>query len=388
MDYKEPKTLAEYLGIDHPDLERITILVSNEERCRKEWWEPRYEEAKSSGNPTALNAFLAYWPIVPSDAFRVTKRNNYNVEAAKEQQLRLQKEGNTATPVFLYHDGEKIRHEFTDKLPITEFPVKTQDKDAPVMIYEFPMEAPPYGLYVAGVDPYRQGKAAYSDSLGAIYILKRMHSIVGEKYQNMIVASYVARPDNPNKWNEQARLLIKMFNARTLVENDEQSFITYMKNKGDAALYLEPQPAWLREIVPNTEVDRDYGIHRSSERIRNFLHGCVERYLNETLIRETDEKGSVIREVLGVRRIPDPMLLQEIREFNEDEGNFDREVAASLAFAMAEALDGRIGKISSTEEDPRIKSLYKKTKAPSGSALFTPTISVFGERPKKSKLFL
>ena len=40
--------------------------------------------------------------------------------------------------------GEKITHRFTDKLPITNFPLKTDDsKDAPVVIYEFPIENPP-----------------------------------------------------------------------------------------------------------------------------------------------------------------------------------------------------------------------------------------------------
>jgi hypothetical protein len=89
----------------------------------------------------------------------------------------------------LYDDGDGVKHSFTDKLPITNFPLKTGDsKDAPVVIYEFPMEDPPYGLYTAGVDPYRQGKSAYSSSLGAVYIYKRMHSITGEAYQDMFVA--------------------------------------------------------------------------------------------------------------------------------------------------------------------------------------------------------
>jgi hypothetical protein len=52
------------------------------------------------------------------------------------------------TPVVLYDDGDGIKHSFTDKLPITNFPLKKTDG-----VYEFPMEDPPYGLYTAGVDP-------------------------------------------------------------------------------------------------------------------------------------------------------------------------------------------------------------------------------------------
>ena len=50
----------------------------------------------------------------------------------------------------------------------------------------------------------------------------------------MMVASYSARPAKKETWEEQARLLIKFYNARALCENDEMSFIEYMKAKGDA----------------------------------------------------------------------------------------------------------------------------------------------------------
>ena len=194
------------------------------------------------------------------------------------QQLSEKEQEKTGVPVILYDDGEGVKHEFTDKLPITNFPLKQTDlKDAPVVIYEFPIENPPYGLYVAGIDPYRQGKSAYSSSLGSVYIYKRMHAISGEKYQDMFVASYCARPDKKETWEEQTRYLIKYYNARALCENDEISFIDYMINKGDAH-YLEKQPQWLKEIVPNTTVRRDYGIHRSSEKIRDFLHSCLKKY--------------------------------------------------------------------------------------------------------------
>ncbi len=135
----------------------------------------------------------------------------------------------------------------------------SDDKDAPIMIYEFPITSPPYGLYVAGVDSYKSGKAKYSTSLGAVYIFKRMHEISGEKFQHMFVASYVARPDNKGKWEEQARLLIKYYNAQALVENDEMSFIDYMKNTGDER-YLVSKPEWLKSVVPGTSVKRDFGI--------------------------------------------------------------------------------------------------------------------------------
>jgi len=382
MAYKEKKTLSEYLGISHPDLDRITILVSNEEKALKEWWQPQYEKARKSGNSKTVLKFKAYWPLKASDSFLVLTKNDYNIEAARAQKQRILSSGTTGSLVELFHDGEKICHKFSDKLPITEFPVKTQSKDAPIQIWEFPIsELPPFGLYVAGVDNYRQGKAEYSDSLGVVYIFKRIHDIQSEKYQDMIVAAYAARPDNPEQWNEQARLLIKYYNARTLCENDDMTFINYMISKGDGH-YLEDQPPWLKLYVPNTSVSRDKGIHRSSEKIRDMLRAGSKRYFDEKIKVEKDEKGSITREILGINRVPDPMLCEEIANFNEETGNYDREVAFSLAVALRNHLDPILGKIDE-KPDTRIQQLKKKTNRP----------TLFGEvaRPfytkQRSKIF-
>lgn len=374
MEAKEDSTMADFLHINDPLLKEIPIKVSNEEKALK-MTRDEVEKRRKAGDRGAYLKEKMYYPIEVDEIFLNEDTNIYSVEAARMQQIRIKDYGWGGTPVELYHDGTKIVHKFTDKLPINEFPVKGGDKDAPPVIWEFPIQDPPYGLYVAGVDPYRQGKAAYSDSLGAVYIYKRMHDINSEKYQNMFVASYVARPDKQETWNETARLLIKYYNARTLCENDEMSFINYMISKNDAH-YLEVQPAWLKAIVPNTTVNRDYGIHRSSEKIRDFLHTGLKKYSEEVLLQEKDESGSIIKEHIGMARIFDNMLLEEMINFNEDD-NFDREVAASLAIALANHLDPIIGKVSQENIDPRFKSYFNKKKLKTG--LFLPN--------NQSKLF-
>jgi hypothetical protein len=388
MSFKEPRSLAAYLGIESLELEAITILVANRERALKEWWEPEYKNAQKSGNQKTILKFLAYWPLKPSDAFLVLTKNDFNVKAAQAQQQRIAAVGKTGTPVELFHDGEKICHKFTDKLPITEFPLKTQNMDAPVVIWEFPVEEnPPFGLYTAGVDPYRQGMSEYSDSLGAVYIFKRIHDITSERYQNLFVAAYVARPDSKDKWNETARLLIKYYNAYTLCENDEYSFIDYMVKKGDAARYLSPQPEWLRDIVPNTTVRRDYGIHRSSIKIRAHLDGLLKSYLDDTIYIDKDDKGSVISETLGVTKVFDTMLLEEIIKFNAD-GNFDRIIAAELAIALADHLNPQFV-VADTNTDPRLRAYFAKQKGSKSVLDFSNKRTTMTGRPKRrSKLFL
>lgn len=380
MEAKEPSSLGLHLNkSENDDLCNIPMLVSNEEKA-KEITIGNLERLKKAGDRIAYLKEKMYYPIEVDDIFLNEDTNIFDIEAAKRQRIRLQNSERTGTPVVLYMDGEKIGHEFTDKQPITNFPLKNSDaKDAPVVIYEFPVENPPYGLYVAGVDPYRQGKSAYSTSLGAVYIYKRMHDITGEKYQDMFVASYVARPDKKETWEEQARLLIKYYNARTLCENDDISFIEYMKAKGDAH-YLEKQPQWLMEVVPNTTVKREYGVHRSSQKVIDYLHNCLKKYMEEIIHRETDENGNVTRETTGVTKIFDPLLLEEIIQYN-DEGNFDRIVAAELAIAQAIKMDPIMGRVGGSG-DERILSLFSKNRT-KPSLFVEPSKGLFNNRKRK-----
>jgi hypothetical protein len=380
MEAKNKSTLGAFLNepLDS-DTHNIEMLVGDPEKARQ-ITENNLERLKKAGDRVAYLKEKMYYPLEVDDIFLNEDTNIFDIESAKRQKNRLLQQERTGTPVILMHDGEKITHEFTDKLPITNFPLKNSDqKDAPIVIYEFPIEEPPYGLYVAGVDPYRQGQSAYSSSLGAVYIYKRMHDLTGEKYQDMFVASYCARPDNKDHWNEQARLLIKYYNARALCENDDISFIEYMKSKGDDR-YLERQPDWLKEIVPATTVRRDYGIHRSSQKIIDYLHTCLKKYMEEEVYVEKDENGSVIKSVLGVTKIFDPVLLEEIIQYN-DSGNFDRIIAAELAIAQAMKMDPIMGKVGGSG-DGRLKALYSPAK---NKRLFTESQGIFNN--KKRKLF-
>jgi hypothetical protein len=380
MESKEDSTLGAFLNKPATsELHNVKMLVSNEEKA-KEITTNNLERLKKAGDRLAYLKEKMYYPLEVDDIFLNEDTNIFDIEAAKRQKTRLLNQEKTGVPVILFNDGEKIVHEFTDKQPITNFPLKNSDlKDAPIVIYEFPMENPPYGLYVAGVDPYRQGKSEYSSSLGAVYIYKRMHELTGEKYQDMFVASYCARPDKKETWEEQARLLIKYFNARTLCENDDISFIEYMKAKGDAH-YLEKQPQWLMEVVPNTTVKREYGVHRSADKIRDYLHNCLKKYMEEVIYKETDANGDVIRETTGVTKIFDPVLLEEIIQYN-DVSNFDRIIAAELAIAQAMKMDPIMGKISGSG-DARVQALYAPKQKKS---LFSDSRGLFNT--KKSKLF-
>jgi len=380
MEAKEPSTLGAFLNKEpNSELHKLTMLVSNEDKAM-EITKNNLERLSKAADRLPYLKEKMYYPMEVDDIFLNEDTNIFDIESAKRQKTRLLNQERTGVSVVLFMDGEKVAHENSVKRPITNFPLKNSDnKDAPIVIYEFPVSNPPYGLYVAGVDPYRQGQSAYSSSLGSVYIYKRMHDIMGENYQDMFVASYCARPDKKDTWEEQARLLIKMYNARTLCENDDISFIEYMKSKGDAH-YLEKQPQWLLEIVPNTTVKREYGVHRSSQKIIDYLHNCLKKYMEETIYKEVNDNGDVIKEFLGISKIFDPVLLEEIIQYN-DQGNFDRIVAAELAIAQALKMDPILGRVGG-EGDERILSLFKKREKHS---LFGQSRGMFNKR--KHKIF-
>lgn len=246
------------------------------------------------------------------------------------------------------------------------------------LVYNFDCETHTFlchHIMTHNCDPYRfGGQAAYSDSLGSTYIFKRIHSITGESFQDMIVASYTARPEDKGYWQEQTRLLIKYYNAYALSENDELGFIEYMKSKNEAEIYLAPQPNFQKSLVNKSTLSRDFGVSRSSDKVRNFMHGLLKKYMDETIHVEKDEQGNIIKETLGINRIFDYALLEEIIGFSED-SNCDRLVALECALALVNELDPLIGAIKNSKVDSKLKGFYKPQE----------NKSVFS--PKKTSMF-
>ena len=94
-----------------------------------------------------------------------------------------------------------------------------------------------------------------------------------------------------------------------------------------------------------------------------------------------NEAGEIISEKKGMVKIFDPVLLEEMIQYNED-GNFDRIIAAELAVALAMKMDPIMGKIGGSG-DSRVMAMHSRIKK---NTLFGESRGLFNNRPKQ-KLF-
>ena len=368
--YKYFKPLSEYLGIDHEDLHHVMIKVSNEQEVIEKYVTPRREKAMKSTTSNEIIKEKAYYPMTPSESFLVISANDFPVEACQKHKQYLANADIRPLRVELFQDLDgKIMHEYTDKYPVTEFPVQnSSDKEGVVEIVEHPISDAPFGLYVAGVDPYKQSESEYSDSLGSVYIFKRMTDNMTETYQYMPVAWYTGRPKSIHTWYETVRNLLKWYNAVAMVENADYGFIQYMIEKNET-MYLAEGQSFLKEISPNSRHKSTYGLPPTPAMITHWLNTSVI-YCKEELEKERNDKGQVTRTALGLTRILDPMLLEEMTKFNKNTGNYDRIRSFGLALAYAKQLDALIPKVkinqNKQEEVKIINSPFSMNRLPGG----------------------
>lgn len=383
-EYKEDWTLYKFLkervkGYEnlehHPDLD-IIIKVSNEEKCMKEFVEPRRAAALKSTSTNEIIKEKAYYPITPSECFLTISANDFPVDAAKEQLQWIRSNQYNPVRIELYRDASnRLQFKYSDKLPVRDFPVKaSSNKEGVIEIIEFPIATSSRWDYCAGIDPYKISESDYSDSLGSIYIFKRIMTSMTEPYQYMPVAWYHGRPKDINTWNENVSMLLEFYNAVGMCENADYGFINHMIQK-NRTLYIAEGQSFLKEISPGSKNKSAYGLPPTPAMINHWL-GCAVKYTKEEIIKERDGEGNVINSKLGISRILDIMLLEEIVGFNKNVGNYDRVRSFAICVAYAMQLDALFPTLIQTPEVTKPKeksikspftigvSMFKKFKSP------------------------
>jgi len=195
-------------------------------------------------------------------------------------------------------------------------------KEGAIVIWENPADDPPFGLYVAGCDPYDHDKST-TNSLGSCVIFKRFQNF--ENFYDLPVAEYTGRPETADEFYENVRKLVKYYNATLLYENEKKGLFTYFE-KHHCEYLLADQPGTIKDVLKDTKVQRGKGIHMNKE-IKIWGEGLIKDYLNEEFA--PGQKNLV--------KIYSEPLLEELINYN-DEGNFDRVMAFMMVMIYREEL--------------------------------------------------
>ena len=203
--------------------------------------------------------------------------------------------------------------------PIEKFPLnKTDDSTGAVVIYQSPayrQEAIPDDLYFIVHDPY--GSDGFGASLGSAYVMKRINNM--SKPDDMIVASYVGRPESQDEYNYNLFLLAQYYNARIGFENDRGEVIPYAKRK-KLLHYLLPEAELFDKTsgIRIKKLNRTYGTSMGSKQRKNQ----AEIYLRDWLKTPRGQQENGERK-LNLHYIYDIALIDELIKYN-NKGNFDR----------------------------------------------------------------
>ena len=188
---------------------------------------------------------------------------------------------------------------------------KTTNRKGAIVIWEHPMNDPPYGLYVAGCDPYDHDKSG-TDSLGSILIYKRFQTF--EHISDTIVAEYTGRPDTAEEFYENVRKLLLYYGACVLYENQNPGLSVYFRNHHCDYL-LADQPDIISKIIKDSRVTRGKGCHMTKD-IKDWVEGRTKDWLSEEYAEGRKNLTKILSEP----------LLEELIAYN-DRGNFDRVMA-------------------------------------------------------------
>jgi hypothetical protein len=339
--------------------------------------EKEFADLKKKLTPAAYQLKVSQRPRNIEEAFAFREESKFPQEKVSAQMRRI---ADGEYPYELLdivedHDGKPM-FKSTNKIPIREFPIskKTEDKEGAIMIWERPIKDAPWGTYYASVDPVGEGKTTTSESLCSIVVYKNSVERVRDEgngnitrfiEQGRVVASWCGRYDDLKKTHKRLEMIIRMYNAWTVVENNIALFIQYMIERRQQK-YLVPkdQMLFLKELNSNTNVYADYGWKNTGNLFKTHLLSYLIEYVKEELEVQTDEDGTITKIHFGIERIPDPMIMTEMQAYVEGL-NVDRLVslAALIAFVQVQQANRGITKVveTTTYTTKQTADLYKWT---------------------------
>lgn len=299
----------------------------------------------NSSSPLLLQKHMQEFPLCPADAFSVSNVNVFPVTELRNQLNKViannlnQTKG---TPVTLTYENGKVKAipDIKKELqPIYNYKPKLDNLDGCPIIYEYPVDNAPRGLYKIGFDPYRQDMSS-GVSLAAIYVVKGVHK--GSQSKNCIVAEYVGRPNEADDVNRIAAMLAELYNTEIMHENEVTQVKNYFRRVGKLNLLASQPDRVISSNIKESKVARVYGCHMNAK-----LKDAGEKYLKDWLleVQDYDEHGNPVTTIDTIYSIG---VLEELIQYNRRD-NFDR--VSALFMCMMQVQEEALGKVYESKEN-------------------------------------
>ena len=298
------------------------------EKAIEDTIEQRNKVKDGGATQTSIDRYISERPIKPQEAVLELGKNIFPRKLLMDQLTRIRtnkKLQNMKHIVDLVWDGKGGVEAHEKKSgDITTYHLKKDDKPGgSVVIWEYPIPDPPFGLYIGGCDPYDHDES-FTNSLGSTFIFKRVRA--GEAWNDVIVAEYTGRPDTAEEYYENVRKLLMFYNARLLFENERKGIYPYFTNKHCDYLLADQPDKIITEIFKDSKVQRRKGCHMTKQ-IRAYGEGLILEWLMEEY-----EEGHP-----NLERIYSEALIEELIE-NDGVRNVDRVIALCMVMIYREEL--------------------------------------------------
>lgn len=309
--------------------------------------EQRNKIKDGGASQQSIDRFISERPIKPREAVLELGKNIFPRKLLMDQLTRIRtntKLCNMKHIVDLNWDGNgQIMATEKKSGDITEYPLKKGDKPhGSIVIWEYPIKDPPFGLYIGGCDPYDHDDS-FTNSLGSVFIFKRVKA--GEAWNDVIVAEYSGRPDTAEEYYENVRKLLVFYNARLLFENERKGIYPYFTNKHCDYLLADQPDKIISEVFKDSKVQRRKGCHMTKQ-IRAYGEGLILEWLLEEY-----EPGHP-----NVERVYSEPLIEELIE-NDGVKNVDRVIALCMVMIYREELYQV--KVSKSQEQNKQVELFE-----------------------------
>lgn len=301
---------------------------SIKEKAIEELIAQRNKVKDGGASQTSIDRFISERPLKPQEAVLELGKNIFPRQLLMNQLTRIRtndKLRNMKHVVDLAWDGEgQVKATEKKSGDITIYHLKKDDKPhGSVVIWEYPIKDPPFGLYIGGCDPYDHDES-FTNSLGSTFIFKRVKA--GEAWNDVIVAEYSGRPDTAEEYYENVRKLLIFYNARLLFENERKGIYPYFTNKHCDYLLADQPDKIISEVFKDSKVQRRKGCHMTKS-IRAYGEGLILEWLMDEF-----EPGHP-----NIERIYSEPLIEELIE-NDGVKNVDRVIALCMTMMYREEL--------------------------------------------------